>query len=368
MSVNVIISGGGTGGHIYPAIAIANAIKEIDKDINVSFVGAIGKMEMEKVPEAGYEIYGLPVRGFQRKISLKNIGTIFRLLSSLYKSKRIIRKKKPDVVVGVGGYASGPLCYMASKKGIPIVLQEQNSYPGVTNKILASRASKICVAYENMERFFPKDKILITGNPVRQDIVDVKSKRKEACEYYGLDPKKKTIVIVGGSLGARTLNESVINNLDLIDKTESIQIIWQTGSYYFEEIKKRFNEANFPTLKMMPFIKRMDFVYAVADVVISRAGACTISELCITSSATILVPSPNVSEDHQTKNAMALSDKGAAVLIKDNEAEEKLISEAINIIKDEKRIELLSQNISNFAYINSAEVIAREILKIVNKG
>lgn len=367
MSINVIISGGGTGGHVYPAIAIANAIKKIDAEANVSFVGAIGKMEMEKVPEAGYEIVGLPVRGFQRKLTFKNFATIFRLFSSLLKSKKVIRKIKPDVVVGVGGYASGPLCYVASKKGIPVVLQEQNSYPGVTNKLLASKASKICVAYENMERFFPSEKILITGNPVRQDILDINTKRQEAIEFYNLDPNKKTIVIVGGSLGARTLNESVLNSLEEIKNNEDIQIIWQTGSYYFEEMQKRCDTADYPSLKMMSFLSRMDLIYAVADVIISRAGACTISELCLTSSATILVPSPNVSEDHQTKNAMALSSKGAAILVKDNEAVEKLIFEAIKLVKDEKRINSLSQNISNFAYYNSAEIIAQEIFKIVNK-
>jgi UDP-N-acetylglucosamine--N-acetylmuramyl-(pentapeptide) pyrophosphoryl-undecaprenol N-acetylglucosamine transferase len=367
MSINVIISGGGTGGHIYPAIAIANAIKKVDKEANVSFVGAVGKMEMEKVPEAGYEIIGLPVRGIQRKLTLKNIVTLFRLFSSLVKSRRIINKKKPDVVVGVGGYASGPLCYMASKKRIPIVLQEQNSYPGITNKLLASKASKICVAYEKMERFFSKDKLVITGNPVRQDILDIKSKKQEGIEFYNLDPEKKTIVIVGGSLGARTLNESVLNCLEQIRENKDVQIIWQTGSYYYNEMQARCDINKYPSLKMMSFLSRMDLIYAVADVIISRAGACTISELCLTSSATILVPSPNVSEDHQTKNARALSDKDAALLIPDKEAKTKLIPEALKLVKDKKRISSLSQNISNFAYYNSADVIAEEIYKIVNK-
>jgi len=367
MSINVIISGGGTGGHIYPAISIANAIKKVDSKANVSFVGAIGKMEMEKVPEAGYEIIGLPVRGLQRKLTLKNFVTLYRLFTSLVKSRRIIKKKKPDVVVGVGGYASGPLCYMASKKGIPVVLQEQNSYPGITNKLLASKAAKICVAYENMERFFPSEKIVITGNPVRQDILNVKSKKQEAIEFYNLDPEKKTIVIVGGSLGARTLNESVLNSLEEIKKNDNVQIIWQTGSYYYNEMLERCDKNNYPSLKMMSFLSRMDLVYAVADVIISRAGACTISELCLTSSATILVPSPNVSEDHQTKNAKALSNKDAALLITDKEAKAVLIQEALKLVKDEKRISSLSQNISNFAYNNSADIIADEIYKIVNK-
>lgn len=367
MSINVIISGGGTGGHIYPAIAIANAIKEIDSEANVSFVGASGKMEMEKVPEAGYEITGLPVRGLQRKLTLKNLVTLYKLFTSLVKSKRILKRKRPGVVVGVGGYASGPLCYMASKKGIPVVLQEQNSYPGITNKLLASKASKICVAYENMERFFPAEKILVTGNPVRQDIVDIKSKKKEALKYYNLDPGKKTIVIVGGSLGARTINESVVKNLEEIKKSEDVQIIWQTGSYYYDEMKERCSLNELGTIKMMAFISRMDYAYAAADVIISRAGACTISELCLTSSVSILVPSPNVAEDHQTKNARSLSDKGAAVLVEDKDAKDILIPEALKLVKDQKRISLLSQNISNFAYRDSAEVIAKEILKLVKK-
>ncbi len=367
MSINVIISGGGTGGHIYPAIAIANAIKKIDEKANVSFVGAIGKMEMEKVPEAGYEIIGLPVRGLQRRLTFKNFVTLYRLFFSLIKSRQIIKKRNPDVVVGVGGYASGPLCYMASKMGVPIVLQEQNSYPGITNKLLASKAEKICVAYENMERFFPSDKIVITGNPVRQDILDIKSKKKEAIEFYNLDPQKKTIVIVGGSLGARTLNESVLNSLEEIKNSEDVQIIWQTGSYYYNEMLERYDRGKYSSLKIMSFISRMDLIYAVADVIISRAGACTISELCLTSSAVILVPSPNVSEDHQTKNARALSDKNAALFIADKEAKSILLSEALKLVKDEKRIRSLSQNIGNFAYINSAEIIAEEIYKIVNK-
>jgi len=366
MSKRIIISGGGTGGHIYPAIAIANALKNIDRETEILFVGAEGKMEMQKVPDAGYKIIGLPVRGLQRKFSLSTLKTIFKLLKSLYSSNKIIRSFKPDVAVGVGGYASGPLCFVASKKKVPIVLQEQNSYPGITNKLLASAASKICVAYEGMDRFFDKDKVLLTGNPVRQDLVNVESLKADGYKHYNLDPTKKTIVIVGGSLGARTLNESVLSSLGVIKSTSNIQIVWQTGSFYKDEMQERMENNNISHLHRHTFLDRMDYVYSVADLIISRSGACTISELCITGKPVILVPSPNVAEDHQTKNALALSNKGAAVLVKDTEAKDNLIQNALDIVNDESKLKELSTNIKKMALNNSADIIAREVLKVSN--
>lgn len=356
--MRVIISGGGTGGHIYPAIAIANAIKEIDSSTEILFVGADGKMEMEKVPEVGYKIVGLPVRGLQRKFSFSTIVTLYRLLKSLYKSRQIIRTFKPDIAIGVGGYASGPLCYIASRYSIPIMLQEQNSYPGITNKILASRASKICVAYEGMDRFFDESKIVLTGNPVRQDIMNLSSLKDEAYKFYKLDPLKKTIVIVGGSLGARTLNESVLSSLNDISTTEGIQIIWQTGSFYEKEMIERMKDKEISFLHKHTFLSRMDYIYSIADLIISRAGACTISELCLCSKPTILVPSPNVSEDHQTMNALALSTKDAAVIVKDVDAIKTLIPSAISLVKEDKKLADLSNNIHKLALKDSAKIIA----------
>jgi len=365
MSIKAVISGGGTGGHIYPAIAIANAIKELDSKAEILFVGAEGKMEMEKVPEAGYKIIGLPVRGLQRKFSLSTIGTIFRLLRSIYKSRKIIKSFKPDIAIGVGGYASGPLCFVASRKGVPILLQEQNSYPGITNKLLASKASKICVAYDDMDRFFDKSKLVLTGNPVRQDIINVDSLKDQAYKFYGLDSSKKVIVIVGGSLGARTLNESVLNSLDEIKDNKDIQIIWQTGSYYAKEMEERIKGASIENLYKYTFLKRMDYIYAIADLIISRAGACTISELCLTAKPTILVPSPNVAEDHQTKNAMALSSKNAAVLVRDKDAVESLLPTALSLVNNSKELDLLSTNIEKMAFRDSARKIANLIKETV---
>lgn len=366
MALKAIISGGGTGGHIYPAIAIANALKEQDKDTEILFVGANGKMEMEKVPSAGYKIIGLPVRGLPRKLSFSTVSSAFRLLRSIYRSIKIIKNFKPDIAIGVGGYASGPLCFAASKSDVPVLLQEQNSYPGITNKILAAKASKICVAYEGMERFFDKSKIVLTGNPVRQDIINLSALKDEAYKFYNLDPLKKTIVIVGGSLGARTLNESVLNSLDLFSKEKNIQVIWQTGSFYEKEMNKRMAHKSIPNLYKHTFLTRMDYIYSLADLVISRAGACSISELCLCSKPTILVPSPNVAEDHQTKNAMALSSKNAAVLIKDKNAVETLIPIAFSLVKEDVKLADLSRNINKLALIDSASniaTIAREVCK-----
>jgi UDP-N-acetylglucosamine--N-acetylmuramyl-(pentapeptide) pyrophosphoryl-undecaprenol N-acetylglucosamine transferase len=356
--MRVIISGGGTGGHIYPAIAIANAIKEMNADAEILFVGADGKMEMSKVPEAGYEILGLPVRGLQRKLSFSTFVTVYRLIKSLIKSRKIIKSYKPDIAIGVGGYASGPLCYIASKFSIPVLLQEQNSYPGITNKILASKACKICVAYEGMDRFFDKSKIILTGNPVRQDIMNLSSLREEAYKFYGLDVKKKTIIILGGSLGARTLNESVMNSLDIIKQEKDIQIVWQTGSFYEKEMSERMKGREIAHLHKHTFLGRMDYIYSLADLIISRAGACTISELCLCAKATILVPSPNVAEDHQTMNALALSTKDAAILIKDNDAVEILIKNAVSLVKEDAKLDDLSNNIHKLALKDSAEIIA----------
>ena len=361
---NIIISGGGTGGHIFPAISIANAIKKIEPDANILFVGALGKIEMEKVPAAGYEIIGLPIAGLQRRLTLKNISFIFKLISSLRKSKKIIKEFKPDVVVGVGGYASGPVLYKANKMKIPTLIQEQNSYAGITNKLLAKKAKKICVAYEGMEKYFPKDKIILTGNPVRQDLLDKIGSKTEALKHFELDSEKKTILVVGGSLGARTINQSVIGDFEKLGKSE-FQMLWQTGKYYFEDAKKVASETNYKNIKVLDFITRMDMAYAAADIIISRAGAGTISELCLVGKPVILVPSPNVAEDHQTMNAMALVNKGAAIMIKDSEAREKLIDTTLELINDEREIKELSENIKGMALRDSAKIIAEEVLKLV---
>lgn len=367
MSKKVIVSGGGTGGHIFPALSIANALKRLEPDIDILFVGAEGKMEMEKVPEAGYPIEGLPVRGFQRKLTLGNIKVLVNLWRSLRKAKKIIKKFQPDVVVGVGGYASGPIGQMATKAGIPLVLQEQNSYAGVTNKILAKKARRICVAYEGMERFFEKDKIVFTGNPVRKDLLKAKELRQEGFEFYGLEPGRKTVLITGGSLGAGTLNKAMLKSLDFFSRREDVQVLWQCGSYYYENLKKEL-EGKLPSnVKLLAFLKRMDLAYACADVVVARAGAGTISELCLLEKAALLIPSPNVAEDHQTKNAMALVNKEAAVLLKDAEAEEKLLDVLRGLLGDDARREALQRNIGKLAIRDSDEIIAKEILKIINK-
>lgn len=358
-NLKVIISGGGTGGHIFPAISIANAIKQAYPDTDFLFVGALGRMEMEKVPAAGYPILGLPVRGFDRKNIFRNIGVVKDLLRSLSKAYKAIRTFKPDVVVGVGGYASGPTLRMANLMGIPTVIQEQNSYAGVTNKLLAAKASAICVAYDQMERYFPKDKIIQTGNPVRQDLVAPANMRDEAFRYFNLDPAKKTILVVGGSLGARTINESIEKGLNQFDKN-NIQVIWQTGKAYAEN-KKIVSDFICRT----PFISRMDLAYLAADLVISRAGASSISELCLLEKPVILVPSPNVAEDHQTKNALALSEKNAAVLVRDADARTSLVDTSIRLVNNPAKLETLKENIARLAYHNSADKIAQIVIESV---
>ncbi|HWZ21245.1 MAG TPA: undecaprenyldiphospho-muramoylpentapeptide beta-N-acetylglucosaminyltransferase, partial [Cytophagaceae bacterium] len=332
-SYRIIISGGGTGGHIFPAIAIANAIKEVHPNAEILFVGAEGKMEMEKVPQAGYKIVGLPVAGFQRKLTFKNFLFPFKLLSSLLKARNIVKEFKPDVAVGVGGYASGPLLYAASTKGIPTLIQEQNSYAGVTNKILSKKAKTICVAYQGMERFFSKDKIVYTGNPVRKDILEYKSKKQEGLQFFGLNENVNTIFIMGGSLGARTVNKSVIANLDMLVEA-GVQVIWQTGKFYYKECLEVVSKINSDKIKVLEFINDMNLAYAVADIVISRAGALSISELCLVQKPVILVPSPNVAEDHQTKNAMALVEVNAAQLIKDDQAERVLVPAVLKLLQN----------------------------------
>lgn len=361
--LRIIISGGGTGGHIFPAISIANAIKAEYLDAEILFVGALGRMEMQRVPAAGYKIEGLPICGFDRKHLLKNIKVLFKIWKSQQMAKKIIRDFKPQVAVGVGGYASGPTLNKAAAMGIPCLIQEQNSYAGVTNKLLAKKAAKICVAYDGMERFFPAEKIILTGNPVRQALLDTKITREEAIKSFDLDPAKKTILLVGGSLGARTINESVLQHLDLV-KTSDVQFIWQTGSFYRESIAERLKGETIPNLKVTDFISDMGAAYKAADLVISRAGASSISEFCLIGKPVILVPSPNVAEDHQTKNALALSTKQAAIHVKDAEAPAILLPLALKIVHDDAQLKSLSENVLKLALPNSAEIIAKEVIKL----
>ena len=365
-SYKVIISGGGTGGHIFPAISIANTLKKRFPDIDILFVGAEDRMEMSKVPAAGYPIVGLPVKGFDRAHLFKNIEVVRCLLKSLSRAKKTLRDFRPDIAVGVGGYASGPTLWMASSLGIPTLIQEQNSYAGVTNKLLAKKAGRICVAYEGMERFFPKEKIVITGNPVRQDLEEASGKREEALRFFGLSPEKKTLLVVGGSLGARTINHSIQGDLDKLFAS-GIQVIWQTGRYYQEEALTHLKAYRGMAIWCSDFITRMDYAYAASDLVISRAGAGSISELCILKKPVILVPSPNVAEDHQTKNAMALVNQNAALMIKDNEAKEKLVDTALSLIQDDARLVSLSENIHKMAHFHSAEQIVDEIVRIIER-
>lgn len=360
-----IISGGGTGGHIYPAIAIANEIKSRYGDAEILFVGAKGKMEMKKVPEEGFQIVGLWISGIHRKMSLDNLIFPFKVISSYLKAKRIIREFKPDAVVGVGGYASGPIMLAAAAKKIPAMIQEQNSYAGLTNKQLGKKVKKVCVAYENMDRYFPKEKIVLTGNPVRKDIMLVAEKRAEALRHFNLSPDKKTVFVFGGSLGARTINNSVIKDLGKLMDAE-VQLLWQTGRLYFDEMKSKAKAFDSANLRIMEFVKEMDLAYAAADVVISRAGALSISELCLVGKPVILVPSPNVAEDHQTKNAQALIEKNAAVLVKDNIAEQKLVPEVLELLKDNNKQALLAEHIKQMARPNAAENIVDELIKIVD--
>ena len=362
--LRVIVSGGGTGGHIFPAVSIANAIKSQHPEAEILFVGAEGRMEMQRVPAAGYPIKALPICGFDRKHLWKNVAVLFKILKSRRLARRIIKDFRPMVAVGVGGYASGPTLNMAEAMGIPTLIQEQNSYAGVTNKLLAKRADKICVAYEGMERFFPKEKIILTGNPVRQGLLECKRSREEILQGFGFRPDRKTVLLMGGSLGARTLNESVMGNLSLIGES-GVQFIWQTGGYYFPQLKERLKQAGKPdNLFVTDFISRMDEAYAAADLVISRAGASSISELCLLGKPAILVPSPNVAEDHQTKNAMALVDKDAALCVTDAEAVDKLIALALATVADESRLDRLSRNIKKLAFADSADRIADEVYKL----
>ena len=361
----VIISGGGTGGHIFPALSIANALKRLDPNVDILFVGAEGKMEMEKVPEAGFRIIGLPVRGFQRRLTLENVKVLLNLWKSLRRAKQIIRDFKPNVVVGVGGYASGPIGREAVKAGVSLVLQEQNSYAGVTNKLLAKHAVRVCVAYEGMERFFGSDKVIFTGNPVRKDLLLSKNKREEGLAFYGLNVKKRTVLVTGGSLGARTLNQAMKKNIEKFSNLQNVQILWQCGSYYYEDLQREFKGKLPENICLTAFLKRMDLAYACADVVVARAGAGTISELCLLGKAAILVPSPNVAEDHQTKNAMALVEKGAAIMLKDAEAEEKFGDTLEHLLCDEGKLASLRASIGTLAVRDSDEKIAREILSLI---
>jgi UDP-N-acetylglucosamine--N-acetylmuramyl-(pentapeptide) pyrophosphoryl-undecaprenol N-acetylglucosamine transferase len=361
----VVISGGGTGGHIFPAIAIADAIKKRNPNAEIVFVGAIGKMEMEKVPAAGYTIYALPIAGFQRKFTFSNFLLPLKIIKSLLLARSILKKIKPQVVIGVGGYASGPTLKVAGLLKIPTLVQEQNSFPGKTNKLLAKNASAICTAYEGLEAFFPKEKISLTGNPVRFEMVNISGKRTEASAHYQLDPSKKTILVIGGSLGAKTLNESVLNHYDLLLE-QDVQVLWQSGKLYYKTILEKLEGKESNAIKLVEFIDRMDLAYALADVIISRAGAISVSELCLVKKPVILVPSPNVAEDHQTKNAMALVSKHAAILIKDNAAKEELVPAAIALLKNEVLQESLSREIAELGKPNATENIVDIVEKIAH--
>ncbi|MEL1242173.1 undecaprenyldiphospho-muramoylpentapeptide beta-N-acetylglucosaminyltransferase [Flavobacterium flavipallidum] len=355
-----ILSGGGTGGHIYPAVAIANELKSRYPDAAFLFVGAEDKMEMQKVPQAGYAIKGLWIAGLQRKLTLQNAMFPLKLMSSLWKSRKIIKEFKPDVVIGTGGFASGPLLQMANMLGVPTLIQEQNSFPGITNKLLSKKANKICVAYENLERFFPKEKMILTGNPVRQDLIAIDDKRAEAIEYFKLDPNKKTLLILGGSLGARRMNQLIEKELKKI-QDQKVQLIWQCGKLYFEEYKQYHSE----NVQVLSFIERMDLVYAAADIIISRAGASSVSELCIVGKPVIFIPSPNVAEDHQTKNAKAIVDKKGAILLRETQldAEFSLVFEAL--LKDSEKQKQLSENIKELALPEATKQIADEVVKLI---
>jgi UDP-N-acetylglucosamine--N-acetylmuramyl-(pentapeptide) pyrophosphoryl-undecaprenol N-acetylglucosamine transferase len=369
-----ILSGGGTGGHIYPAVAIANELKSRFPDAEFLFVGAQDKMEMQKVPQAGYKIVGLWIAGLQRKLTLQNAMFPFKLISSLLKSRSILKEFKPDVVIGTGGFASGPLLQMANTLNIPTVIQEQNSYPGITNKLLSKKANAICVAYENLAQFFPKEKMILTGNPVRQDLIDIEGKREEAIRHFNLDPNKKTLLVLGGSLGARRVNQLIEKELDKFAK-QDVQIIWQCGKLYFEDYKKYnspltpeggINRSKpFSDVQVLAFIDRMDLVYAAADIVISRAGASSVSELCIVGKPVIFIPSPNVAEDHQTKNAQAIVDKKGALMLKESELDSQfsLVFEAL--LKDKGKQEQLSSYIKHLALPNATKQIVDEIVKLI---
>ena len=365
-NLRIIISGGGTGGHIFPAISIANAIVGLKPNTKILFVGAEGKMEMEKVPAAGYSIKALPVVGFHRRLTVKNLSFPFKLLKSMRLAKIIVKEFKPDIAVGVGGYASGPILKVAQQMGIPTLIQEQNSYAGITNKLLSKKANAICVAYDGMEKYFPSKKIVHTGNPIRQGLINVESLKAEAHEFFGIPSKTKVILVVGGSLGARTINESILNSIQKFSELKGVTLIWQTGKLYHNSVLQSIADKDYGNIKVFDFINRMDYAYAAADLVISRAGACTISELCVVGKPTILIPSPNVAEDHQTKNAQALASKGAAVLVTDAQAQHKLASTAIQLIDDENELARLRQNIKKLALPDAQVDIAQKIIEIAN--
>ncbi len=363
---NIIISGGGTGGHVFPAIAIADALRERDKNINILFVGAKHKMEMDRVPDAGYSIVGLPVTGFQRRMSYKNLLFFFNLFVSVLQARKIVKRFKPDAVVGVGGYASGPVVRAAATKGVPVLIQEQNSYAGVTNRLLAKKAARICVAYEGMDKYFPAEKIVLTGNPVRRDLFDLSSNREEALSVFGIKGERKVLLVLGGSLGAGSINNAISENIEMI-RQSGIELIWQTGSYGIRAAQELIARTGFDRVHVYQFISRMDLAYALADLVISRAGAGTISELCLTGKPAILVPSPNVAEDHQTKNARALVERAAAVLVEDDLAESRLVPAALELIDDNSRLAQFKENIAKMALPDSASRIADEIFKLIKQ-
>jgi UDP-N-acetylglucosamine--N-acetylmuramyl-(pentapeptide) pyrophosphoryl-undecaprenol N-acetylglucosamine transferase len=362
----IIISGGGTGGHIFPAISIANALRKIDSETEILFVGAEGRMEMEKIPAAGYRIVGLPVAGLYRSLTLKNFSVLIKLLKSLRKAKKVIKEFGPDVVVGVGGYASGPVLRQAGRMEIPTLIQEQNSYAGVTNKLLAKRASAICVAYDGMEKYFPSGKIIKTGNPVRQNFDNLRNLQDEALSYFNLKKEFPVILVLGGSLGAGSINNSLSENINVL-RDSDCQWLWQTGKYYFENVKALVSLSFSGNISVHGFIDRMDYAYAAADIIISRSGAGTISELCLVGKPVILIPSPNVAEDHQTRNAQALSTRNAALLIEDNRASKTLVDEAIKLISDIRRRDMLSENILKMADRDADIRIAREVLKLAGE-
>ena len=366
MPKKVIISGGGTGGHIYPAVAIANALKELEPTIEILFVGALGKMEMEKVPKAGFPIVGLPIVGIKRELSLDNLAFPVKLVKSLFKAKSVIKDFAPDIAIGVGGFASGPVLMVASLMGIPTLIQEQNSYAGITNKLLAKRAKKICVAYPGMDIFFPKEKIKFLGNPVRNDILDIASKRDEAIRHFDLTFGKKTIFVMGGSLGARSVNQSILKGVSKFVEA-GYQVLWQTGKGFIDTAVAEIKARNLgDSVKAYEFIYEMDLAYAVSDIVISRAGALSVSEICLVAKPSILVPFPAASEDHQTKNALSLVEKGAAILVKDAETDEKLVTEALNLLNDTSKQTELIRNVKPLARPTAAKDIAREILQLIN--
>jgi len=365
-SPRVIISGGGTGGHIFPAIAIADAIKEINPSTEFLFVGALGRMEMEKVPKAGYTIKGLEISGFQRSLSAKNLSFPFKVLKSLRASRKLIKEFKPDVAVGVGGYASGPMLHVASKNKVPALIQEQNSFPGITNRILAKKVDRICVSYEGMDKWFPAEKMLMTGNPIRTAVVNIKNKREEAIKAFHLDSSKTTLLIVGGSLGARTINESLVQVIEEI-KSSDYQIIWQTGKHFIDTAREVLEDHQVSNVQATAFIERMDLAYAAADLVVSRAGAMALSELCLIGKPSVLVPSPHVAEDHQTKNATALVKKNAAKMITDLKAREELWKEVKHLLESKNEREQLAQNAKKMGQPNSAHRIAQEVIKLIRE-